>query len=83
MVRSESLQRIVHNAEKLMAPAIKIRGSCPWLCAGVTAQMRVEQLETEFPSDRSPLKNDLGELFGTVGSNVNNQFQEVSSREML
>jgi hypothetical protein len=49
----------------------------------VTAQMRVEQLENECPSDWSPIKNELDELFGTVGTKINHQFQEVSSRETL
>jgi hypothetical protein len=48
-----------------------------------TAQLRVEQLENECPSDWSPIKNELDELFGTVGSKVNHQFQEVSSREAI
>jgi predicted RNase H-like nuclease (RuvC/YqgF family) len=48
-----------------------------------TAQMRVEQLENECPSDWSPIKNELDELFGTVGSKINHQFQEMSSREAL
>jgi hypothetical protein len=49
----------------------------------VSAQMRVEQLENECPSDWSPIKNELDELFGTVGSKLQRQFQEVSSREAL
>ena len=49
----------------------------------VAAQMRVNQLETECPSDWSPVKNELDELFGTVGSNLDRAFQEMSSRETL
>ena len=49
----------------------------------VTAQMRVEQLENECPSDWSPMKNELDELFGTIGSKISRQFQEMSSRETL
>ena len=49
----------------------------------VTAQMRVDQLEKECPSDWSPIKNELDELFGTVGSNLNRAFQSMSSREVL
>ena len=49
----------------------------------VTAQMRVEQLENECPSDWSPIKNELDELFGTVGSKISHQFAEMSSRETL
>jgi predicted RNase H-like nuclease (RuvC/YqgF family) len=48
-----------------------------------TAQMRVDQLENECPSDWSPIKNDLDELFGTIGSKISHTFQEVSSREVL
>jgi hypothetical protein len=49
----------------------------------VAAQMRVEHLENECPSDWSPMKNELDELFGTVGSKIKHQFQEMSSRETL
>ena len=49
----------------------------------VTAQVRVEQLENECPSDWSPIKNELDDLFGTVGSKINHQFQGMSSRETL
>ena len=47
------------------------------------AQMRVDQLEKECPSDWSPTKNELDELFGTVGSKLDRHFQEMSSREVL
>jgi hypothetical protein len=49
----------------------------------VNAQLRVEQLENECPSDWSPIKNELDELFGTIGSKMQRQFQEVSSREVM
>ena len=49
----------------------------------VTAQARVDQLENECPSDWSPLKNELDELFGTVGSKIQHAFSQVSSREVL
>jgi hypothetical protein len=49
----------------------------------VTAQARVDQLENECPSDWSPLKSELDELFGTVGSKIQHAFSEVSSREVL
>ena len=48
-----------------------------------TAQMRVNQLENECPSDWSPVKNELDELFGTVGSNLDRAFQDMSSREVI
>jgi len=47
------------------------------------AQLRVGQLENECPSDWSPIKNELDELFGTVGSNLDRAFQDMSSREVL
>ena len=40
-------------------------------------------LENECPSDWSPIKNELDDLFGTVGSKNNHQFQGMSSRETL
>jgi hypothetical protein len=43
----------------------------------------VDQLEKECPSDWSPIKNELDELFGTVGSKLDRTFQEMSSRETL
>jgi hypothetical protein len=49
----------------------------------VSAQMRVDQLENECPSDWSPIKNELDELFGTVGSKLDHAFQDMSSREKL
>jgi uncharacterized protein YlxW (UPF0749 family) len=42
-----------------------------------TAQMRVDQLEKECPSDWSPMKNELDDLFGTVGSNVNRAWKDL------
>jgi phage-related tail protein len=42
-----------------------------------TAQMRVDQLEKECPSDWSPMKNDLDDLFGTVGSKVNRAWKDL------
>ena len=49
----------------------------------VNAQLRVEQLEKECPSDWSPIKNELDELFGTIGSKLDRKFQEMSSRDSL
>ena len=46
------------------------------------AQMRVDQLETECPSDWSPIKNDLDQLFGTVGSSVDRAWRELSPGEV-
>ena len=42
-----------------------------------TAQARVDQLEKECPSDWSPLKNELDELFGTIGSSVDRAWMEL------
>ena len=49
----------------------------------VNAQLRVDQLENECPSDWSQVKNELDDLFGTVGSKLDRAFQEMSSRETL
>ena len=49
----------------------------------VSAQMRVDQLQNECPSDWSPIRNELDELFGTIGSKLDRSFQEMSSREVL
>ena len=46
------------------------------------AQMRVNQLENECPSDWSPLKNELDDLFGTIGSSVNRAWRELSPGEV-
>ena len=43
----------------------------------VSAQSRVSQLENECPSDWSPVKNELDDLFGTVGSSVNRAWKEL------
>jgi hypothetical protein len=47
-----------------------------------TAQMRVDQLEKECPSDWSPLKNELDDLFGTIGSSVNRAWRDLSPGEV-
>ena len=46
------------------------------------AQMRVDQLEKECPSDWSPLKDEIDELFGTIGSSVNRAWMELSPGEV-
>ncbi len=43
----------------------------------VAAQARVDQLKNECPSDWSPLKNELDDLFGTVGSSVDRAWKEL------
>lgn len=47
-----------------------------------TAQMRVHQLKTECPSDWSPMKNELDDLFGTIGSSVDRAWRELSPGEV-
>jgi len=42
-----------------------------------TAQMRVDQLQNECPSDWSPMKNELDDLFGTIGSSVNRAWKDL------
>ena len=44
-----------------------------------TAQMRVDQLEKECPSDWSPMKNELDDLFGTVGSSVDRAWKDLEA----
>jgi hypothetical protein len=44
-----------------------------------TANMRVDQLEKECPSDWSPMKNDHDDLFGTVGSKVNRAWKNLEA----
>ena len=43
----------------------------------VAAQARVSQLENECPSDWSPMKNELDDLFGTVGSSVDRAWKDL------
>ena len=42
-----------------------------------TAQVRVDQLEHECPSDWSPMKNELDDLFGTIGSSVDRAWRDL------
>jgi hypothetical protein len=48
----------------------------------VTAQMRVQKLETECPSDWSPIKDELDDLFGTIGSSVDRAWRDLSPGEV-
>ncbi|MFO7749894.1 MAG: hypothetical protein R6V54_07345 [Desulfobacteraceae bacterium] len=43
----------------------------------MAAQTRVNQLEIECPSDWSPMKNELDDLFGKVGSSVDRAWKEI------
>ena len=47
-----------------------------------SAQMRVHQLETECPSDWSPMKNELDDLFGTIGSSVDRAWRDLAPGEV-
>ena len=44
-----------------------------------TAQSRVNQLENECPSEWSPVKNELDDLFGTVGSSVDRAWKDLDA----
>lgn len=46
--------------------------------AVITAQVRTQQLEAECPSDWSPIKNDLDDLFGTIGSSVDRAWKDIT-----
>ena len=45
----------------------------------VNAQVRVDQLENECPSDWSPMKNELDDLIGTIGSSVDRAWRDLSA----
>ncbi len=47
-----------------------------------SAQLRVDQLQNECPSDWSPMKNDLDDLFGTIGSHVDRAWHNLSSGDV-
>ncbi len=47
-----------------------------------SAQMRVDQLKNECPSEWSPMKNELDDLFGTIGSSVDRNWREMSPGEI-
>ena len=48
----------------------------------VSAQMRVQNLETECPSDWSPIKNEIDDFFGTTGSSVDRAWRDHSVGEV-
>jgi hypothetical protein len=43
----------------------------------VTAQMRMQKVETDCPSDWSPIKGELDDLFGTIGSSVDRALRDL------
>ena len=43
------------------------------------AQDRLDQLENECPSDWSPIKNELDDLFGTVGTSVDRAWRDFDT----
>jgi len=45
----------------------------------LAAQSRVDQLENEGPSDWSPMKNELDDLFGTIGSSVHRAWKDLDA----
>jgi len=47
-----------------------------------SAQMRVQQPETECPSNWSPMKNERDDLFGTIGSSVDRAWRGLSPGEV-
>jgi hypothetical protein len=44
--------------------------------------MHVKKLETECPSDWSPMKNNLGEFFGTIRSSFHRTWRDLSPDEV-
>jgi hypothetical protein len=44
--------------------------------------MRVQKLETECLSDWSPMKNELDDLFGTMGSSVDCAWRDLTPGEV-
>jgi hypothetical protein len=44
--------------------------------------MRMQKLETECPSDRSSLKNELDDLLGAFGSSVDRAWLNLSPGEV-
>ena len=43
------------------------------------AQDRVDQLENECPADWSPVKNELDNLFGTVGNSIDRAWRDFDT----
>ena len=41
--------------------------------------INLKELETECPSGRSPMKSDLDDLFGTIGSSVDSAWRDLST----
>ena len=52
-----------------------------WKC-GKRPTMRMSKLETEYPSDWSPLKNEFDDLFGAIGSSVDRAWCDMSPGEV-
>jgi hypothetical protein len=44
--------------------------------------MCVQKLEREYPSDRLLMKNELDDLFGTIGSRVDRAWRDLSPGEV-
>jgi hypothetical protein len=55
----------------------------PQACkCGKRSTMRMQKLETECPSDRSSLKNELDDLLGAIGSSVDRAWRNLSPGEV-
>jgi hypothetical protein len=44
--------------------------------------MRMQKLETECPSDWSPMKNEPDDLFGAIGSSFDLAWRDLSPGEV-
>ncbi len=49
---------------------------------GKRPTMPLQKLETKCPSDWSPMKNELDDLFGTIGSSVDRAWRDLSPGEV-
>ena len=52
-----------------------------WKC-GKRPTMRVQKLETDCPSDWSPMKNELDDLFATIGSSFDRAWRDLTPGEV-
>ena len=72
----EDVRNLIEQKEKILPLVGQLEQEV------TTAQMRVQQLETECPSDWSPIKNELDDLFGTIGSSVDRAWRDLSPGEV-
>ena len=52
-----------------------------WKC-GKRPTMRLQKIKTEYPFDRSPMKNGLNDLVGTIGSDSSQIWFDLSPGEI-